>query len=79
MVVRKMIRIARTYRITSIASGYAVLTSPLGAVAPQPSRWWLDDTLYVALALARFTMVCGVFVYELGDGRDEGRWRHHWA
>lgn len=96
MVVRKMIRIARTYRITSIAdfiasrygkspllaglvtlitvvgivpyialqlkgiaSGYAVLTSPLGAVAAQPSQWWADSTLYVALALAGFTIVFG--------------------
>ena len=92
----KMIRIARTYRITSIAdfiasrygkspllaglvtmitvvgivpyialqlkaiaSGYSVLTSPLGEVAPQPSQWWRDSTLYVALALAGFTMVFG--------------------
>jgi Na+/proline symporter/nitrogen-specific signal transduction histidine kinase len=96
MVVRKMIRIAKTYRITSIAdfiasrygksptlaglvtlitvvgivpyialqlkgiaSGYAVLTSPLGAPAPQIPQWWQDSTLYVALALAGFTMVFG--------------------
>ena len=96
MVVRKMIRIARTYRITSIADfiasrygkspllaglvtlitvvgivpyialqlkgiaiGYAVLTSPLGAVAPQAPQWWSDSTLYVALALAGFTIVFG--------------------
>lgn len=96
LVVRKMIRIARSYRITSIAdfiasrygkspllgglvtlitvvgivpyialqlkgiaSGYAVLTSPPGAVAAQPSQWWTDSTLYVALALAGFTMVFG--------------------
>ena len=96
MVVRKMIRIARTYRITSIAdfiasrygkspwlaglvtlitmvgivpyialqlkaiaSGYAVLTSPLGEAAAAPVSWWRDSTLYVALALAGFTMVFG--------------------
>jgi len=96
LVVRKMIRIARAYRITSIAdfiasrygkspalaglvtlitivgivpyialqlkgiaSAYAVMTSPLGAVAAQPSQWWADSTLYVALALAGFTMVFG--------------------
>ncbi|UJW83028.1 sensor histidine kinase [Hydrogenophaga sp. SL48] len=96
MVVRKMIRIAKTYRITSIAdfiasrygksptlaglvtlitvvgivpyialqlkaiaSGYAVLTSPLGQTAAQPTQWWSDSTLYVALALAGFTMVFG--------------------
>ena len=89
MVVRKMIRIAKTYRITSIAdfiasrygksptlaglvtlitvvgivpyialqlkaiaSGYAVLTSPLGQPAVQSAQWWSDSTLYVALALA---------------------------
>ncbi len=96
MVVRKMIRIARTYRITSIAdfiasrygkspllaglvtlitlvgivpyialqlkavaSGYAVLTSPLDGAARPPLQWWRDSTLYVALALAGFTMVFG--------------------
>jgi Na+/proline symporter/nitrogen-specific signal transduction histidine kinase len=96
VVVRKMIRIAKTYRITSIAdfiasrygkspalaglvtlitvvgivpyialqlkavsSGYAVLTSPLGAPAAQSPDWWSDSTLYVALALAGFTMVFG--------------------
>jgi Na+/proline symporter/nitrogen-specific signal transduction histidine kinase len=96
MVVRKMIRIAKTYRITSIAdfiasrygkspmlaglvtlitvvgivpyialqlkaiaSGYAVLTSPLGQPAVQSADWWSDSTLYVALALAGFTMVFG--------------------
>ncbi|MFP8777665.1 sodium:solute symporter family transporter [Hydrogenophaga sp. RWCD_12] len=96
MVVRKMIRIARTYRITSIAdfiasrygksrllaglvtlitvvgivpyialqlkaiaSGYAVMTSPLGEAASAPVSWWRDSTLYVALALAGFTMVFG--------------------
>ena len=96
MVVRKMIRVAKTYRITSIAdfiasrygkspalaglvtlitvvgivpymalqlkaiaSGYAVLTSPLGQPAPQSAAWWSDSTLYVALLLAGFTMVFG--------------------
>ncbi|MDO8887549.1 MAG: sensor histidine kinase [Hydrogenophaga sp.] len=96
MVVRKMIRIAKTYRITSIAdfiasrygkspllaglvtlitvvgivpyialqlkaiaSGYAVLTSPLGMPAVQSADWWSDSTLYVALALAGFTIVFG--------------------
>ncbi|WP_291013273.1 sensor histidine kinase [Hydrogenophaga sp.] len=96
MVVRKMIRIAKTYRITSIAdfiasrygksptlaglvtlitvvgivpyialqlkaiaSGYAVLTSPLGQPAATGVDWWRDSTLYVALALAGFTMVFG--------------------
>ncbi|MCK6426784.1 MAG: ATP-binding protein [Burkholderiaceae bacterium] len=93
---RKMIRISRAYRITSIAdliasrygksqtlgglvtlitvvgivpyialqlkaiaSGYALLTEPLGA-APTPQRaWWHDGAFYVALALAGFTMVFG--------------------
>jgi Na+/proline symporter/nitrogen-specific signal transduction histidine kinase len=96
MVVRKMIRIAKTWRITSIAdfiasrygksqllaglvtlitvvgivpyialqlkaiaSGYAVLTSPLGQVASQSVTWWNDSTLYVAIALAGFTIVFG--------------------
>jgi len=98
-VLRKMIRIARTYRITSIAdfvasrygkspllaglvtlitvvgivpyialqlkaiaSGYAVLTTPLSAPAGTvfpPGPWWSDGTLYMALALAGFTMVFG--------------------
>ena len=96
LVVRKMIRIAKTYRITSIAdfiasrygksptlaglvtlitvvgivpyialqlkavaSGYAVLTSPLGEPSPRGAGWWGDSTLYLALALAGFTMVFG--------------------
>jgi Na+/proline symporter/nitrogen-specific signal transduction histidine kinase len=96
VVLRKMIRIAKTYRITSIAdfiasrygkspalaglvtlitvvgivpyialqlkavsSGYAVLTSPLGEPSAQSADWWRDSTLYVALALAGFTMVFG--------------------
>jgi Na+/proline symporter/signal transduction histidine kinase len=96
MVVRKMIRIAKTWRITSIAdfiasrygkspllaglvtlitvvgivpyialqlkaiaSGYAVLTSPLGQPAVQSAQWWTDSTLYLAVALAGFTIVFG--------------------
>ena len=96
MVVRKMIRIAKTYRITSIAdfvasrygkspllaglvtlitvvgivpyialqlkavsTGYALLTTPLGQSAPAVGDWWRDSTLYVALALAGFTIVFG--------------------
>lgn len=96
MVVRKMIRISRTYRITSIAdfiasrygksqwlaglvtlitvvgiipyialqlkgvaSAFAVLTQPLGGVASPAVPWWQDTTLYVALALAGFTIIFG--------------------
>ncbi|MGF1548597.1 MAG: ATP-binding protein [Thiotrichales bacterium] len=96
IVVRKMIRIAKTYRVTSIAdfiasrygkspllagmvtlitvvgivpyialqlkaisSAYVVLTSPLHAPAVQTGEWWSDSTLYVALALAGFTIVFG--------------------
>ncbi|MGE5338192.1 MAG: sodium:solute symporter family transporter [Gemmatimonadota bacterium] len=96
MVVRKMIRIARTYRITSIAdfvasrygkspllaglvtlitvvgivpyialqlkaiaSGYALLTTPVGEALPAGAGWWRSGTLYVALALAGFTMIFG--------------------
>jgi Na+/proline symporter/two-component sensor histidine kinase len=96
MVLRKMIRIARGYRITSIAdfvasrygkspalaglvtlitvvgivpyialqlkamaSGYAVLTTPVGTPLPSGGPWWSDGTLYVALALAGFTMIFG--------------------
>jgi Na+/proline symporter/nitrogen-specific signal transduction histidine kinase len=96
MVVRKMIRIARTWRITSIAdfiasrygkspwlaggvtlitvvgivpyialqlkaiaSGYAVLTTPVGQPLPAAEAWWRDGTLYVALALAGFTIAFG--------------------
>jgi Na+/proline symporter/nitrogen-specific signal transduction histidine kinase len=108
MVVRKMIRIAKTYRITSIAdfiasrygkspllaglvtlitvvgivpyialqlkaiaSGYAVLTSPLGQPTVQSMDWWSDSTLYVALALAGFTMVFGARHLD-GTERHEG-------
>ena len=96
LVVRKMIRIAKAYRITSIAdfiasrygkspalaglvtlitvvgivpyialqlkavaSGYSVLTSPLGEPSAQSAEWWRDSALYMALALAGFTMVFG--------------------
>jgi Na+/proline symporter/nitrogen-specific signal transduction histidine kinase len=94
-VLRKMIRIARQYRITSIAdfiasrygksralaamvtvialvgilpyvalqlkaiaSGYALLTA--GPGAPHAGGpWWRDSTLYIALALAGFTIAFG--------------------
>ncbi len=94
LVLRKMIRIVRNYRITSIAdfvasrygkslrlaglvtiitvvgivpyialqlkavaTGYAVLTGSDGnGIAP---GWWQDSALYVALALAGFTMIFG--------------------
>lgn len=96
VVVRKMIRIAKTYRITSIAdfvasrygkspllaglvtlitvvgivpyialqlkaiaSGYAVLTLPLGETLQAPAQWWEDSTLYMALALAGFIILFG--------------------
>ncbi|WP_372526096.1 ATP-binding protein [Piscinibacter sp.] len=96
MVVRKMIRIAKTYRITSIADfiasrygkspslaalvtlitvvgivpyialqlkavslGYVLLTTPAGMTALPAAHWWRDSTLYVALALAGFTIVFG--------------------
>ncbi|MGF1642722.1 MAG: ATP-binding protein [Thiotrichales bacterium] len=96
IVVRKMIRIAKTYRVTSIAdfiasrygkspllaglvtlitvvgivpyialqlkaisSGYVVLTAPVHAQSAQAMNWWSDSTLYVALALAGFTIVFG--------------------
>ena len=103
VVLRKMIRIAKTYRITSIADfiasrygksptlaglvtlitvvgivpyialqlkaisvGYGVLTSggvapgaAVGAAPPTSPLWWQDSTLYIALALAGFTMVFG--------------------
>ena len=96
LVLRKMIRIAKTYGITSIAdfiasrygkspllagtvtlitvvgivpyialqlkavaSGYALLTTPLGTPVAAPGAWWRDSTFYFALALAGFTMVFG--------------------
>ena len=96
VVIRKMIRIAKAYRITSIAdfiasrygksrllagtvtlitvvgivpyialqlkavaSGYALLTTPLGTPLAAPLAWWRDSTFYFALALAGFTMVFG--------------------
>ncbi|HPY40610.1 MAG TPA: histidine kinase, partial [Thiolinea sp.] len=96
IVLRKMIRIAKTYRITSIAdfissrygksrmlaslvtlitvvgivpyialqlkaisSGYTILTTPLGAPRPEMGLWLGDSTLYIALALAGFTIMFG--------------------
>ena len=108
MVLRKMIRIARTYRITSIAdfvasrygkspllaglvtlitvvgivpyialqlkaiaSGYAVLTTPVGQPLPAGGATWTDGTLAVALSLAGFTMVFGTRHLD-GTERHEG-------
>ena len=96
MVLRKMIRIAREQRITSIAdfissrygkspllaglvtlitvigivpyialqlkgisSAYALVTTPAGQVTRHGLHWWSDSTLYLALALAGFTIVFG--------------------
>ena len=96
MVVRKMIRIARSYRITSIADfiasrygkspllaglvtlitvvgivpyialqlkgisgAYALMTTPLGEPLGRSAHWFSDSTLYIALALAGFTIVFG--------------------
>lgn len=99
VVLRKMVRIAKTYRITSIADfiasrygksptlagtvtlitlvgivpyialqlkavsvAYAVLTAAPSAGSLTPrlvSGWWNDSTLYIALALAGFTIVFG--------------------
>jgi Na+/proline symporter/nitrogen-specific signal transduction histidine kinase len=96
MVVRKMIRIARSYRITSIADfiasrygkspllaglvtlitvvgivpyialqlkgisgAYALMTTPLGEPLVRSAHWFSDSTLYIALALAGFTIVFG--------------------
>ena len=96
IVVRKMIRIARTYRITSIAdfiasrygksptlaalvtlitvvgivpyialqlkavsAGYHLLTSGPQPTAVPATAWWEDGTLFVALALAAFTILFG--------------------
>lgn len=99
VVLRKMVRIAKTYRITSIADfiasrygksptlagavtlitlvgivpyialqlkavsvAYAVLTagpSAGSATAHVAGGWWNDSTLYIALALAGFTIVFG--------------------
>ena len=96
MVVRKMIRIARSYRITSIADfiasrygkspllaglvtlitvvgivpyialqlkgisgAYALMTTPLGEPLARSAHWFSDSTLYIALALAGFTIVFG--------------------
>ena len=96
-VLRKMVRIARIWRIASIAdfigsrygksrllaglvtliavvgvvpyialqlkaisAGYALLAAVPGVAAPAAAgSWWADSTLYLALALAGFTMVFG--------------------
>ena len=96
IVVRKMIRIAQTYRITSIAdfvasrygkspllaalvtlitvvgivpyialqlkavsAGYHLLTNGLEPPVVPTIAWWQDGTLFVALALAAFTIMFG--------------------
>ena len=106
IVVRKMVRIARTYRITSIAdfiasrygkspllaalvtlitvvgivpyialqlkavsAGYMVLTA--GSDTAPVAAWWMDGTLYVALALAAFAIIFGTRHLDLAE-RHEG-------
>ncbi|MGL6111101.1 MAG: sodium:solute symporter family protein, partial [Rubrivivax sp.] len=96
MLLRKMIRIARTYRITSIADfiasrygkspllaglvtlitvvgilpyialqlkgisgAYELMTTPVGQPLARSAHWFSDSTLYIALALAGFTIVFG--------------------
>jgi Na+/proline symporter/nitrogen-specific signal transduction histidine kinase len=108
VVLRKMIRIARRYRITSIAdfiasrygkspllaglvtlitvvgivpyialqlkaiaTGYALMTTPLGTAPQGPAAWWADGTFYAALLLAGFTMMFGTRHLD-GTERHEG-------
>ena len=96
LLVRKMIRIARVYRITSIADfvasrygkspllaglvtlitvvgivpyialqlkgisvAYTLMTAVPGEPALRSAHWFTDSTLYIALALAGFTIVFG--------------------
>ena len=107
-VLRKMIRIARRHRITSIAdfvasrygkspllaglvtlitvvgivpyialqlkaiaTGYALLTTPVGDALPGQAAWWRDGTFYAALVLAGFTMMFGTRHLD-GTERHEG-------
>lgn len=106
VVLRKIVRIARTYRVTSIAdfiasrygkspllaavvtlitvvgivpyialqlkavsAGYEVLTGE--SAASSSAAWWMDGTLYVALALAAFAIVFGTRHLDLAE-RHEG-------
>ncbi len=108
MVLRKMIRIAREHRITSIADfissrygkspllaglvtlisvvgivpyialqlkgvsvAYALMTTPLGQAPAHVAHWWGDSALYLALALAGFTIVFGARHLD-GAERHEG-------
>ncbi len=107
-VLRKMIRIARRYRITSIAdfvasrygkspllaggvtlitvvgivpyialqlkaiaTGYALMTTPVGQPLAPQAAWWQDSTFYAALLLAVFTMMFGTRHHD-GTERHEG-------
>ena len=46
-------------QLKAVASGYQVLTGPPGGGASTATAWWRDSTLYVALALAGFTILFG--------------------
>lgn len=48
-------------QLKAIASGYAMLTAPVGSamVAGSSPAWWQESTLYIALILAGFTIVFG--------------------
>ena len=46
-------------QLKAIASGYALLTAAPGAARHAGGRWWHDSTLYIALALAGFTIAFG--------------------
>jgi Na+/proline symporter/nitrogen-specific signal transduction histidine kinase len=47
-------------QLKAIATGYALLTAPVGGTpAPAPADFWHDGTFYAALLLAGFTMMFG--------------------
>ena len=46
-------------QLKAVSAGYQLLTARPGAAGAGRVAWWRDGTLYVALALAAFTIVFG--------------------
>jgi signal transduction histidine kinase/Na+/proline symporter len=58
-------------QLKAIAAGYRLLTTPAVQALAQAGPWWSDSSLYLALALAGFTMVFGTRHLD-ADERHEG-------
>lgn len=58
-------------QLKAVASGYALLATPLGTPVAAPGAWWRDSTSYFAFALAGFTCAFGAH-HQGGAEKHEG-------